>query len=182
MTPCSYMCLLPKYFPASVLSSKVSTTQWFREETLPSQTWFLLWSSSRSFHGWIIPCMIPPQVLMTGCTFFKTSCLTGLDFASPLNWRHLKSKLDPWLSEHTRSLRYRWRRLECKCRKDKLLICDELRKNVWLQYKSVVRDARNHYFASIISANFDNQHVLYKTLHATLSLFDSLIFCLCGSL
>uniref|UniRef100_A0A8C6Q3D2 Reverse transcriptase domain-containing protein n=1 Tax=Nothobranchius furzeri TaxID=105023 RepID=A0A8C6Q3D2_NOTFU len=59
-------------------------------------------------------------------------------------------------------------------------------REAWSQYQRAVRGARNRFFASIVTANSNNQGVLYKTINAVLSpvqkLFPSVSADLCSEI
>ncbi|XP_070410856.1 RNA-directed DNA polymerase from mobile element jockey isoform X1 [Nothobranchius furzeri] len=115
-----------------------------------------------------------------------SSCLAALDIVAPLKSRRNTSRPDPWLNEQTRSMRQHARRLERKWIKDRLTVSFESMREAWSQYQRAVRGARNRFFASIVTANSNNQGVLYKTMNAVLSpvtkLFSSASADLCNQI
>lgn len=53
---------------------------------------------------------------------FNTTCTDILDQVAPLKSLRYKNKSNtqPWINDHTRSIRQKCRKAECKCKKDKL--------------------------------------------------------------
>ncbi len=114
-------------------------------------------------------CRSPPVVLPASCDFivenFNNKLKSSLDSVAPLITKKVKTKPTPlWRNKKIRKLKRKCRMAERKWRKNKLTINHQLFHEQLKIYNSAVKQARNKYFASIISNHKNNPKVHFSTV------------------
>lgn len=95
---------------------------------------------------------------------FNYNCLTILDSIAPYRTRTPKSNPNPWLNEHTRSVKRKRRIAERKWKStkhpDSLIILKQLMKT----YQEAVINAKFKYYSDIITKNSNNPRTLFSVI------------------
>ena len=102
-------------------------------------------------------------------TNFNSKCTSILDSIAPFKVRIPKRNTQPWLNEHTRSLRRECRRAERSWRANKLPSALISLKELMIRYQSTVKLAKSNYYSNIISENSNNPRVLFKIINSVIS-------------
>ena len=101
-------------------------------------------------------------------TFFST-CSDILDTVAPFRLKSTKTKVEPWLNDHTRLLRQQCRQAERRWKKDKLHVSLGWLRDTLAAYQKALKEAKSKYLSSIIANSSNRPRVLFQTIDSVIN-------------